>query len=587
MMPVKTTGISKYVYVQSTKHAPQTKADISVALLELLSKLDVHHEEPQLSVSDPSPSEQKPKEFMGRDQTDKQHTQPSVNSVKKQARKAAKQQKKAEFNESENKIATRSSRVPFWFEKYIWFISSDGYLVIAGRYSQQNALLFTRHLGEHDIIVGSDAPSSALVLVKNHLQTSIIPPSTLSQASTLAISFSTAWDTNGLVEAWFVRPVAFSIKTNIEQALAAESKEDFFCDITIDSKAKVTLGMPQLIMGYGIVFLVDEDSAVRHGKLRVDAISIESHEEEKEDSIEQNYEARKDEEDKYEFNGDLSNTVSSDKEESNDSSEEEKEDDDNDDDDESEESDGEMSTSSQSSSRVWPEPSIQSLPRGKKFKLKKISSKYADQDAEERALRMKLLGSEKSTAKQALDNARDVRRQEREQQARQAKIAEQEAVIKNRARRKEATETQRVPIRPDVLLANTEEEKNETVLRDRLIPRPSREDKIISAIPVCAPWHALHKFKYKVKILPGVGKRGKTLSKCRDFFKAGMGAPIDRQSTDISRAWPREIELIGKLTEEEVSLPVGIIKFRASIPSTKPQKPSSNQSIKKGKKGKK
>jgi predicted ribosome quality control (RQC) complex YloA/Tae2 family protein len=39
-------------------------------------------------------------------------------------------------------------RKPFWFEKFLWFISSDGYMVIAGRDMQQNELIVKRHLGK-------------------------------------------------------------------------------------------------------------------------------------------------------------------------------------------------------------------------------------------------------------------------------------------------------------------------------------------------------------------------------------------------------------------------------------------------------
>jgi predicted ribosome quality control (RQC) complex YloA/Tae2 family protein len=43
-------------------------------------------------------------------------------------------------------VATISkARKVFWFEKFIWFISSENYLVIAGRDVQQNELIVKRY----------------------------------------------------------------------------------------------------------------------------------------------------------------------------------------------------------------------------------------------------------------------------------------------------------------------------------------------------------------------------------------------------------------------------------------------------------
>lgn len=38
----------------------------------------------------------------------------------------------------------RPKRKPYWFEKFYWFITSENYLVIAGRDSQQNELIVKR-----------------------------------------------------------------------------------------------------------------------------------------------------------------------------------------------------------------------------------------------------------------------------------------------------------------------------------------------------------------------------------------------------------------------------------------------------------
>ena len=44
---------------------------------------------------------------------------------------------------------------------------------------------------------------------------------------------------------------------------------------------------------------------------------------------------------------------------------------------------------------------------------------------------------------------------------------------------------------------------------DALTGAPLPEDVLIFAIPVCAPYSAMSAFKYRVKLVPGTGKRGK------------------------------------------------------------------------------
>ena len=73
-------------------------------------------------------------------------------------------------------------RKPFWFEKFLWFISSENYMVLAGRDAQQNELLVKRYLRAGDAYVHADLNGAATVVVKNAHKDAAIPPSTLQQA---------------------------------------------------------------------------------------------------------------------------------------------------------------------------------------------------------------------------------------------------------------------------------------------------------------------------------------------------------------------------------------------------------------------
>ncbi|VDL18044.1 unnamed protein product [Hymenolepis diminuta] len=63
------------------------------------------------------------------------------------------------------------ARKPLWFEKFHWFISSDNYLVLAGRDAVQNETLIKRYFRQHDIYVHADVHGASSVIVKaRHLK---------------------------------------------------------------------------------------------------------------------------------------------------------------------------------------------------------------------------------------------------------------------------------------------------------------------------------------------------------------------------------------------------------------------------------
>ncbi|GAB0495201.1 hypothetical protein MMPV_006499 [Pyropia vietnamensis] len=63
--------------------------------------------------------------------------------------------------------AVRASRLPAWYEKFNWFLSSDGLLVLAARDAAQEELLLRTYLGPADAYVSADVDKTLAVVVKN------------------------------------------------------------------------------------------------------------------------------------------------------------------------------------------------------------------------------------------------------------------------------------------------------------------------------------------------------------------------------------------------------------------------------------
>ena len=63
-----------------------------------------------------------------------------------QALKSAERKTKETLKEVETTTRIKKARKTYWFEKFLWFISSENFLVIGGRDQQQNELVVKRYL---------------------------------------------------------------------------------------------------------------------------------------------------------------------------------------------------------------------------------------------------------------------------------------------------------------------------------------------------------------------------------------------------------------------------------------------------------
>jgi len=54
-----------------------------------------------------------------------------------------------------------------WYEKFRWFFSSDGFLVIGGKDAKQNEMIFSKYLKPGDKVFHADIPGAALVVIQS------------------------------------------------------------------------------------------------------------------------------------------------------------------------------------------------------------------------------------------------------------------------------------------------------------------------------------------------------------------------------------------------------------------------------------
>ncbi|MCJ1281805.1 hypothetical protein MMC26_001128 [Xylographa opegraphella] len=163
----------------------------------------------------------------------------------------------------QEKEVLRPVRKQHWFEKFYYFISSDGYLVLAGRDAQQNEILYKKHLKRGDIYVHADLQGASSIVIKNKtsMLDSPIPPSTLSQAGTFAVSTSSAWDSKAVMAAWWV---------NADQVSKTAPTGEYLTAGAFQIRGKKNFLPPaQLLLGFGVMFQISDESKARHMKHRI------------------------------------------------------------------------------------------------------------------------------------------------------------------------------------------------------------------------------------------------------------------------------------------------------------------------------
>lgn len=494
----------------------------------------------------------------------------------------------------QEKAILRPVRKQMWFEKFIWFISSDGYLVLGGKDAQQNEILYKRYLKKGDVYLHADIQGAASVVIRNNPKTpdAPIPPSTLSQAGSLVVSCSSAWDSKAGMSAWWA---------SADQVSKSASGGDFLPTGSFAVKGKKNFLPPAvLLLGFGIMFQISEASTARHIKHRVQdgdvgsandgasapesiaedpSITTEAVVPELDDyegSEEEDFQESDDEADQQTLSNPLQTQpvvepIISDGDDADVPVQEVKElqisdkdlQEEDDSDAETEITESQPATGTQTPSQQNKHKGGAPPPkRGKKGRAKKIATKYKDQDEEDRLAAQELIGAtagqEKARAEAEAKAAREAEIAFQKERRRAQHQRTQKETAAHEAQRKAMLEQG----------ANEPDEgEDKMIALDTLVGTPLRGDEILEAIPVCAPWAAMGKVKYKAKLQPGAQKKGKAVKEIvgRWLLDAGAKGKIDEKSEDTERMWPREVELLKGWKVEEVTNTVPVSKVRVMM----------------------
>lgn len=498
------------------------------------------------------------------------------------------------------------------------------------RDAMQSELLYRRYLKKGDIFVHADLQGALPIVVKNRPGSADAPisPSTLSQAGNLSVATSTAWDSKAVMSAWWAH--ASQVSKTAENGAGILPTGEFQI-----KGEKNFLAPSQLVLGFAVLFQVSQDSLKNHKQRfegdvvptevatqkpieassqpapstpqlleenenagQEDNVSDGEEEEGNEDetparnplqrgeselpaSQEQELLASESEsegEEDYAKGPELESTTAHDEVHEEEAPAHEDAASTTDQNAAPSQEEEKLSARERRTLRQGkpldrpapPEPPRAAPTRGKRAKEKRAAAKYAHQDDEERELALRLLGAGKGKAAKAAQAADAKAQREREAEAqRQRRRAQHE--------RAAAAEQKRQALFAE---NGTDEYNEETAAAEAadlswipaLIGTPTPDDEILAAIPVCAPWGALGRYKYKVKLQPGTVKKGKAVKEIIGRWvsetttgkvKKDHAEDAGFSRVDAERLRAREGELLKGWKDTEIinSMPVGKVRI--------------------------
>jgi hypothetical protein len=92
-----------------------------------------------------------------------------------------------------------------WFEKFRWFVSSDGLLVAGGKDATSNEVLVKKYTEKNDLVFHSDISGSPFVVIKTGGKEA--PETTRKEAAEFAAAYSRAWQSGlGATDVYCIKP---------------------------------------------------------------------------------------------------------------------------------------------------------------------------------------------------------------------------------------------------------------------------------------------------------------------------------------------------------------------------------------------
>ncbi|MAF89245.1 MAG: hypothetical protein CL963_01915 [Euryarchaeota archaeon] len=131
-----------------------------------------------------------------------------LDSIKKTEKKLGSAKKEAEKTAPVLKEPVKRE----WYEKFRWFISSDGFLIIGGKDATTNEIIIKKHTEPKDLVFHADVTGAPFCVIKTGgLESKDVPITSLKETAEFAVSYSKAWQRGlGTSDVYWINPIQVS-----------------------------------------------------------------------------------------------------------------------------------------------------------------------------------------------------------------------------------------------------------------------------------------------------------------------------------------------------------------------------------------
>lgn len=183
---------------------------------------------------------------------------------------------KSKSLEVEKELAVKVYSKPsprFWYERYRWTITRNGFLVIAGRDASQNEVVVKKYLGESNVFLHADVHGApATVLLK---QSRELGQGDIEDAAVIAACYSRAWKAGfSYVDVYWVRGsqvsksppsgeylakgafMVYGERNYLRVPLVLGIGLRLFCDEVYGEYYKVYVGSPEVVKSTSVAYVL-------------------------------------------------------------------------------------------------------------------------------------------------------------------------------------------------------------------------------------------------------------------------------------------------------------------------------------------
>lgn len=109
-----------------------------------------------------------------------------------------------ELAKEQERMTPAPRREKKWYEKFHWFISSDGFLVVGGRDAMTNETIIKKFTDKNDLVFHTELPGSPFCVVKTEGKT--VGEKTIHEAALFCALYSRMWKLQIIGDVFYVTP---------------------------------------------------------------------------------------------------------------------------------------------------------------------------------------------------------------------------------------------------------------------------------------------------------------------------------------------------------------------------------------------